>query len=118
MTELIVAFRNMANAPKIEAHEEGRTQHAQIEYLYKPALFLAHCPSQLHPLVQQIRNYTVADLTNLYKKYKRKRTALISLPEVAVFFFVHNSSLLYLHLFLYTYIIYIFIYILCSYTCR
>jgi hypothetical protein len=40
-------------------------------------------------------NYTLVDLTNLYKKYKLKRTntAAISSPEVAVFFFVHNFSL-------------------------
>ena len=31
MTEIIVAFRNIANAPEMEAHEEGRTQHAQRE---------------------------------------------------------------------------------------
>ena len=29
VTEVIVAFRNIANAPKIEADDEGRTQHAQ-----------------------------------------------------------------------------------------
>ena len=40
--------------------------------------------------VQKIWNYTVAEGTNLYKKYKPKRTkhitTLISLPEVVVFF--------------------------------
>ena len=45
-----------------------------------------------NPPVQQIGTYTLADLTDSYKNYKRKRTALICLPEVAVFF-VHNFSL-------------------------
>jgi hypothetical protein len=36
--------------------------------------FFAHCPSHPNPLVQQIGNYALADLTNLYKKYKHKRS--------------------------------------------
>ena len=36
--------------------------------------FFAHCPSYTNPPVQQTGNYTLADLTNLYKKYKRKHT--------------------------------------------
>ena len=28
----------------------------------------AHCPSRPNPLVQQIYNYTLADLANFYKK--------------------------------------------------
>jgi len=45
----------------------------------KPWIF-THCP--LHPnspLVQQIGNYTLADLPNLYKKYTHKRTKPILL---------------------------------------
>ena len=34
------------------------------------AKFFAHCPSHLNPLVSQIGNYTLADLTNMYRKYK------------------------------------------------
>ena len=36
--------------------------------------FFAHRPLHPNSLVQQISNYTLADLTNLYKKYKHKRT--------------------------------------------
>jgi hypothetical protein len=55
----------------------------------------ARCPLYPNPPGQQIRNYTLADLTNLYKKYIRKYTnhillqlayRLISLPVVAVFY--------------------------------
>ena len=35
--------------------------------------FFAHCSLHPNPLVQHIGNYTLADLTNLYKKYKHKR---------------------------------------------
>ena len=42
--------------------------------------FSAHCPLKPQPhLIQQIRNYTPADLTNLYKQYKHKRTKHILL---------------------------------------
>ena len=41
--------------------------------------FFAHWPSHPNPLVQRIENYTLADLTNLYIKYKRKRTKHILL---------------------------------------
>jgi uncharacterized protein YbaR (Trm112 family) len=41
--------------------------------------FFAHCPSHHNPLVQQIGNYTLVDLTNLYKKYEHKRTKHILL---------------------------------------
>jgi hypothetical protein len=41
--------------------------------------FITHCPSHSKPLVQQIGNYTLADLTNLYRKYKQKRTKRIPL---------------------------------------
>jgi hypothetical protein len=34
--------------------------------------FFAHCLAYPNPLVQQIGNYTVADLTSLYLKYKHK----------------------------------------------
>jgi hypothetical protein len=58
--------------------------------------YFTHCPLHPDPLVRQIGNYTLADLTNLYNKYKRNRTiaytALISLPDVGDFF-VHNFSL-------------------------
>ena len=37
------------------------------------AKLLAHCPSHPKLLVQQIGNYTLADLTNIYRKYKHKR---------------------------------------------
>jgi hypothetical protein len=61
-----------------------------------------------NPLAQHIKNYPLADRTNFHKKYKHKRTTLISLPEVAVFFF-HNFSL--------PLFAPIFIYILFSCTC-
>ena len=32
-----------------------------------------NCPSHPSPLVQQIGNYTLADLNSLYKTYKHKR---------------------------------------------
>jgi hypothetical protein len=38
------------------------------------AKFFAHCPSHPKPLVQQIGNYSLADLTNLYKKHTHNRT--------------------------------------------
>jgi hypothetical protein len=41
--------------------------------------FFAHCHLHPNPLVQQIGNCTVADLTNLCKKYKHKRTKHILL---------------------------------------
>jgi hypothetical protein len=59
--------------------------------------FFAHCTSHPNPLLQQIRNYTLADLTNVYKNINKTYeayTALINLAEDAVFFFlVHNFSL-------------------------
>jgi len=33
----------------------------------------AHCPSDPNPLLQQIGNYAIADLTIMYKKYRYKR---------------------------------------------
>jgi hypothetical protein len=39
----------------------------------------AYCPSLRNPLVQQIGNYTPADLTPVYTKRKRKRTKHILL---------------------------------------
>ena len=66
-----------------------------------------------HPLVQQIRNYTIADLTNLHKKYKHKRTKHILLKLAyrkslcfCLFIIFHCR---YLHLYIY---IYIYIYII------
>jgi len=41
--------------------------------------FFAHCPAHPNPLVQHIGNYTLADLTNLFKKYKHKHTKHILL---------------------------------------
>jgi hypothetical protein len=38
--------------------------------------FFGHSPLHPNPLVQQIGNYTLADLTNLYKKYKHKRRSI------------------------------------------
>jgi len=38
-----------------------------------------HCPSHPNPPVQQIGNYTLADLTNLHKKHKHKLTKHILL---------------------------------------
>ena len=38
------------------------------------AKFFAHCPSHPNPLVQQTGNYTLPDLTNIYRKYKHKLT--------------------------------------------
>ena len=34
----------------------------------------AYCPSLRNPPVQQIGNYSLADLTSLYTKYNRRRT--------------------------------------------
>jgi hypothetical protein len=36
------------------------------------ANFFAHCPTQPNPLVKQIGNYAIADLTNMFKKCKDK----------------------------------------------
>ena len=41
--------------------------------------FFAHYPLPPNPLVQKTGNYILADLTNLYKKYKHKRTKHILL---------------------------------------
>jgi hypothetical protein len=53
--------------------------------------FFAHCPLHSNSPAQQIGTYAVADRTDLYNKYNHNRkeahTALISLPEVAVFVF-------------------------------
>ena len=38
-----------------------------------------HCPLHPNPLVQQIGNYTLTDLTNLYRKYEHKYTKHILL---------------------------------------
>ena len=46
------------------------------------------CSLVPNPLVQQIGTYILIGLTDLYQKYKRKRTTLISLPEVAIFLFI------------------------------
>jgi len=56
----------------------------------------AHCPSHPNPPVQQTGNYTLAELTNLYKKYKHKRTKHILLNYLTgsrCVVFVHNFSL-------------------------
>ena len=45
----------------------------------KERQFFAHCRLNPNPLVQQIGIYTLADLTNLYKKCKPKRTKHILL---------------------------------------
>jgi hypothetical protein len=59
--------------------------------------FFAHCPSHPNLPVQQIGNYTVADLTNLCKKYKQKLMKhilrLLAYRETQCFFVVHNFSL-------------------------
>ena len=39
--------------------------------------FFSRCLSDPNPLVQQIGNYTLADATNVYRKYKHKRTKRI-----------------------------------------
>jgi len=53
------------------------------------AQFFAHCPSHPNPLVQNTGNYTPADLTDTYMKYKHKHnyaySAIISLSDVTVF---------------------------------
>ena len=41
--------------------------------------FFAHCPSHPNPPVQHIGNYTLADLTNMYRKYIHKRKKFILL---------------------------------------
>ena len=70
----------------------------------KERKIFTHCPLHPNPLVQQIGIYTLADLTNLYKKYKHKRTKLILLElayRKSYFFFVHNFHWRYLHRHLY-----------------
>jgi hypothetical protein len=42
-----------------------------IIYPLKARIF-PHCPSHPNPLVQQMGNYTLADLTNVYRNYKHK----------------------------------------------
>jgi hypothetical protein len=71
MTELIVAFRNIANAPKIEAHEEGR--HAA-----RPDRVLVQACSlffRLSPLTAQFHSPANRDLYSAFGKslftYKR-----------------------------------------------
>jgi len=57
------------------------------EWLLYFSLIAPYTPT---PRVQQIGNYTLAYLTSLHKKYKRTKhiLLLISLPEVAVCFFI------------------------------
>ena len=81
--------------------------------------FFAHCPSHPNPLVQQMRNCTVANLTNVQEIYTSRTeayTSIISLPKVAVFFFLKNFSLplftlIYIHFCFTCVIVYIFIHI-------
>jgi len=49
-----------------------------------------YCPSHPNTLVQQLGNYTLADLTNMYRKYQHQRTltAIVNLEEVSVSFFL------------------------------
>jgi hypothetical protein len=46
-------------------------ENMKSKHRYTP---LPHCPSHPNPLVTQIRNYTLADLTNMNRKYKHTRT--------------------------------------------
>jgi hypothetical protein len=51
--------------------------------------FFAHCLPYPNPTVQQTGNCSLADMTNLYQKYRQTYEAytdLISLPEIALFF--------------------------------
>jgi len=54
-----------------------------------PDKFFPHCPLHANPLVQQIGNSPLADLTNLYKKYKHKRMKhiLLELAHRKLLFF-------------------------------
>ena len=65
-------FKSVING--IPAHNSLNIQ--PIPYLIHRLTdkFFAHWPLHPNPLVQQIWNYTLADLTNLYKKYKHKST--------------------------------------------
>jgi len=68
--------------------------------------FFAHCPLHPNPLAQQTDKYTLADLTNIYKKIKHKRTKHILLElayrKSQCFLFIIFHCL-YLHLYLCTY---------------
>jgi hypothetical protein len=75
--------------------------------------YFVHCPSHPNPLVQQLGNYTLANMTNLCKKHKHKHTKhillLLAYRRSQCFFLVHNFSL--------SLFAPIFIYILFSSTC-
>lgn len=42
-----------------------------------PQIYFAHCPTHPNPLVQQIGKYTLAYVTNMYRKYKRPKHILL-----------------------------------------
>jgi len=57
--------------------------------MYLGQKFFAHCPSHSNPTVQQIGNYTLANLTIMYMKYTKTCKAhppVISSPIVAALF--------------------------------
>jgi hypothetical protein len=62
-----------------EFKKTARIQPIRVLIHHLTDKFFAHCPSHPNPLVQQTGNYTLADLTKVYKKYKHKRTKHILL---------------------------------------
>jgi len=66
------------------------------------AKFFAHCPSHPNPLVNQIGNYTLGNLINMYNKYKHilQHSVVISSPIVAEFFLYIFTAVIYIHFYL------------------
>jgi len=62
-----------------EFKKTARIQPIRILTHHLTDPFFAYCPSHPNPLVQQTGNYTLADLTNLYKKNKHKCTKHIQI---------------------------------------
>jgi hypothetical protein len=76
-------FRVVGNHPRhtsVSHMHHNTVNNEPIRDIHRlTAKFFAHCPSHANPLVKQTGNCTLAELTNMYRKYKHKRTKHILL---------------------------------------
>jgi len=59
--------------PTSHLHYTLNIEHIPVIIHRLTAQSFAHCPSHPNPPVQQTGNYSLANLTNMYRKYKHKR---------------------------------------------
>jgi hypothetical protein len=71
-TYLRVTGNHPRPIPTSKLHNSLNTQPISVLIHCLTDKFFAYCHLQPNPLVRQIGNYTLADLTNLYKKYNHE----------------------------------------------